>query len=331
MDVAFARLNQLVFGYWHAQTLFVLTEAGIFDHLADGPRPAAELATLSSLDPGGAEALLDAGVALGLLRKRDDRYTPTELSSRFLSGSSPESLSQWVLVMGRWFTPWAGLRRCLEIGRSAEPQGSRITEEYDYLSNFIMGMHEYAARSSDSVAETIELPEARTLVDVGGGAGTYSIALCRKYGALSAVVVDQEPVLALTHEAVSHAGLLHRIRFEADDYRTAAFGRDADAILFSNVLHQESRGVGLGMLQRARAALRRNGKVIVHGHFLNEDRVSPVFATLHNLSARVLWDGGHSYTRAEMKGLIEESGFGDVRILPVEKSATTVLVGTPVR
>jgi hypothetical protein len=327
MDIAFARLTQLAFGYWHAQTLFTLTDAGVFDQVRDCPRSAAEIGELCGLEAAGAEALLDAGVALGLLQKRDGSYAPTELSARFLTASSPESLARWVRVMGRWFGPWADLRRCLELGRPVDSQAPRLVEDPGYLEAFILGMHEYAARSSDAVAAAIELPGATTLVDVGGGAGTYSVALCTKYPALSAVVVDQAPVLPIARELVSRAGLAHRISLRPGDYRTDAFGRAVDAVLFSNVLHQESRPVGLGMLERARVALREGGKVVVHGHFLDEDRASPVFATLHNLSARVLWEGGHSYTKTEMTALVREAGFGDIGVWQVAGSATTVIVG----
>ncbi len=329
MDIHFARLNQLAFGYWHAQTLFTLTQAGVFDRLQDEALDAAEIARACGLDADAGTALFDAGVALGLLRKGDTgRYENSELSRALLLSEQAGSLANWVRVMGRWVAPWTTVGEALRAGHAVDPQSPKIVGDAAYLEEFILGMHEYAARSSDAVAAAIDLGAARRLVDVGGGGGSYSIALCRRYPQLESVVLDLEPVLAITRRIVESAGLAQRVHTQRCDYRASAFGDGVDAVLLSNVLHQESREVGLDMLRRAFAALRPAGRVIVHGHFLDENRTSPVFATLHNLSARTLWEGGHSYTAAEMSALLEEAGFPDPRVTAVAASATKVIAGT---
>src|SRR2546427_5405406 len=98
-----------------------------------------------------------------------------------------------------------------------------MIEDRAYLEAFILGMHEYAAGSSDAVAAAIELEGAELLLDVGGGGGTYSIACCRKYPDLSAVILDQPPVLEIAANVAAASGLSDRISVRADDYRTADF------------------------------------------------------------------------------------------------------------
>lgn len=328
MDIHFSRLNQLAFGYWHAQTLFALTQAGVFDRLHDGAGDARALAQACGLDADAGTALLDAGVALGLLRKSDDgRYDNTEMARALLVSGQPGSLANWVRVMGRWVRPWTTLGEAIRSGRSVDLQSPKIVQDPAYLEEFILGMHEYAARSSDAVAAAMDLGTAQRLVDVGGGGGSYSIALCRRHPQLESVVLDLEPVLAITRRIVESAGLAQQVHTQRCDYRGSAFGDGVDAVLLSNVLHQEARDVGLDMLQRALVALKPGGRVVVHGHFLDEKRTAPVFATLHNLSARTLWEGGHSYTAAEMCTLVGEAGFGDVRVTAVAQSATHLVTG----
>jgi hypothetical protein len=99
-------------------------------------------------------------------------------------------------------------------------------------------------------------------------------------------------------------------------------------VLFSNVLHQEAPEVCISMLQRGSDALKKRGRVLVHGHFLDENRTSPFFTTLHNLSAYALWSGGRSYTVAEMSGLMAEAGFSNICPIALKDSATTVIEGT---
>ena len=47
------------------------------------------------------------------------------------------------------------------------------------MRDFILGMHQFAARSGPQFAEALKDLPVRRLIDVGGGAGTYSIALRR--------------------------------------------------------------------------------------------------------------------------------------------------------
>ena len=328
MDINFARLNQLAFGYWHAQTLFALTQAGVFDLLRERGKSISEIARSCALDPEAGLALVDAGVALGLLRKADDgQYENTGLSRTLLVSGQPGSLVNWVRVMGRWVEPWTTLGKAIQTGHSVDLQSPKIAQDPAYLEEFILGMHEYAARTSADVAAAIDLGQAKRLVDVGGGGGSYSIALCQRYAQLESVVLDMEPVLAITRRIVESVGLSQRIHTQRSDYRTSSFGDGADAVLLSNVLHQESRAVGLDMLRRSFAALKPSGSVIVHGHFLDDTRTSPVFATLHNLSARTLWEGGHSYTAAEMLDLVTEAGFSNATAIAVPQSATKLILG----
>lgn len=330
MDLQFSKLTQLSFGYWHAQPLFALTELKVFEHLAevpaDTPGPTASALCIAlGIHADAGVALLHAGVALGLLKMRDGRLSNSELASRYLVARSPEGLTHWIKVMGRWSEPWTRLTEAVTRGQPVEPQSLRLGQDPAYLRDFILGMHEYARRSSAEVVAHFGLEECQTLIDVGGGAGTFSVAACERVPNLQVTLLDLPPVLEIAKELVNERGLKDRISLQSHDYRLNPFGSHCDALLFSQVLHQESPAVVLDMLHRARLALRPGGKVLIHGHFLDEDRSSPLFVTLHNLSARVLWEGGGSYTGQELVDLLSQAGFERPLLMPVKASATQVL------
>lgn len=328
-DLGMAQINQLAFGYWQSQVLFSAVTAGVFDALASGPRPAKEVGENCGIALDPMVRLLDAGVAMRLLsRSPDGEYANTANAQRLLTSASPESIVRWTRVMARWYEPWGDMMRALRDGDPVEDRRLRLADDPQYVADFILGMHQFNARSADTLAGSIEQRGARTLVDVGGGAGTYSIAFCRAWDDLRCQVIDLEAVVPLARETIEATGLAERIGVRVGDYYQDAFGAgDVDVVLLSNVLHQESPRVCVDMLRRARAALADGGRVLVHGHFLDEARTSPAFTTLHNLSALVLWDGGRSYTAAEMTALMEEAGLADVRELPAPEASAKLLIG----
>ncbi|WP_165975701.1 methyltransferase [Actinomadura rubrisoli] len=352
VDIAFSRVTQLAIGYWQAKVLFTLNAAGVFARLGEEPRPLAEVS--GGTDPEALTALLDAGVALGLVtRAAPGAYTSTELTRRFLDPASPESLADWVGTMGAWCRPWGRLDEWLRdpgLLDDVAATGAGGADE----RGFVLGMHQYAARTADAVASAIDLPGGRAqiadatggtrttdagggasaadagggtrIADVGGGAGTYSFALCRRDPGLTSVVLDRPSVLPITLECAAGAGLDARVAVAGCDYRTDSFGSGLDAVLLSNVLHQEAPDTVVSMLERGRAALRPGGRVIVHGHFLEESRTAPMFSTLHNISAMLLWGAGRGYTVEEMLALIDRARLDVERVTPVPESRTTVIV-----
>ncbi len=324
MDLTFMAFSRLAFGHWEGQPLYAVAELRLADCLQT-PMTSAELATRLSLPQEPLERLLDCAVAQKLLTCEGQHYTNTELSRRFLTKASEESLLSWLRVMDRWKTPWASLSNAVRQGHAVDNQAKWLGEDPQFMRDFILGMHQFASRSATQFAQALDGLPIEHLVDVGGGAGTYSIALCVARPHARATVLDLPAVLEITHQTAHAAGVGARVATQVVDYRSDELGSGACAVLFSNVLHQEDEHVCQSMLARAHRALRAGGTLLVQGYFLAQDRRAPVFTTLHNLSALALWDGGRSWTLADLQARIQAAGFTHARILTQEPSGFCLL------
>jgi hypothetical protein len=321
MDMSFMSFSRLAFGHWEGEALYALAELEIPDCLAERPRTSAEVAHALGCHADGIERLLDCAVACRLLECHDGVYCNGDIARRFLTRTSDESLLHWIRVMARWKRPWLELATAVRQGHAVAEQATWLGDDPSFMREFILGMHEFASRSGPRFVDALANLPIGFLVDVGGGAGTYSIALCKARPQTRALVLDLEPVTVITRETVRANGLQERISDAVVDYRRDGFGHaEADALLFSNVLHQESAQVCESMLARAREALRPGGTLLVQGYFLADDRRAPLFTTLHNLSALALWDGGRSWTRSDMAALIARCGYGAPQVLAEDSS-----------
>lgn len=326
-DLELAQVSQLAFGYWHAQVLFAATELGIFDALADRRLTSARLAERCAVPAPRLRRLLDACVGLRLLTRDADGYANAPHTRRLLVTDSPDSLVRWVRVMHRWYGPWGELPTAVRTGSAAEERAARLGDDPAYLEDFILGMHEYNSRSAGSLPASLQREDAAVLLDVGGGAGTHSMAFCRAWPGLTCELIDLPGVTDIARRVIAGEGLSDRITVREGDYYQDRFGQDADVVLLSNVLHQESWDRSVDILRRAAKALRPGGRVLVNGHVLDETRTSPVFTTLHNLSALVLWDGGESRTVEEMEQIMAEAGLSDIAVHPTGEPSARLLVG----
>src|SRR5690349_20627774 len=79
-------------GFMAAKHLFVASELGLFEALADSPATLEALAARTGLTPRAARISADAMVALGLLDRDGDRYRNSPAAAAFLAGGAPGDL-----------------------------------------------------------------------------------------------------------------------------------------------------------------------------------------------------------------------------------------------
>lgn len=322
-------LMQLTLGYWRSQVLFAATRLGVFDALADGPRPADDVAERCGAPAGHMGRLLNACVAVQLLERENGGYRNAPVAQRFLVAGGDQYLGNWVTFMGDFYRAWGGLADAIQTGQPVEDGLARIAAGEDYTRHIILAMHEYAMGPGRELMSRLALPGRRRLLDVGGGAGSYSILLAQHHPDLTAVVFDLPAVVAITREVVASYQLSDRITTQAGNYLEDDLGTGYDAVLLSNMLHQESPETCLRLLRKAAAALVDGGTLIVQLSFLNRDRTGPPWAVLQSLQLLLSYPGGRAYTTDDIQAMLPEAGFGrgDVKKLSLV-AAESLIVAT---
>lgn len=98
-----AAVSQMATGYWVSQAVRAMAVLSLADHLASGPRTAADLAEATGAHAPSLARLLRAQVALGLCgREATERFRLTPLGEA-LRSDVPDSARSFVL----FFTaPW---------------------------------------------------------------------------------------------------------------------------------------------------------------------------------------------------------------------------------
>ena len=233
---------------------------GVFDRLAGGPKTAPELAAEAGCDAHGMTLLVDALVACCYLQPAGDRYRNSRLGD-WLVSRRPQTLANFVLFnYDQW--EWIGhLEEFIQSGRARS-----IHEQLQGLEwrTYLLGLEDLARLSASALASKLKLgPAARRLLDVGGGHGYYSVALCQRYPALRATVIDLEPAAEVGRERVAQAGLSGRIEFRPGNLKDTPFGDNHDVALVLNLLHHLDEPTCRATLRRLHAALAPAGKLVV--------------------------------------------------------------------
>lgn len=307
-------------GYWRSCVLFAANKLEIFTTIGSRTVTADELARELHLDRRGTAKLLDACASLELLEKEGPGYRLSEESRLYLDRSSSLYLGDWVAHWADMLAKgnWQRLDEAVRAGLPVEPaNGSfRFDEKRDPLHNWVIGMHEIGvAGHADLLATAASLNGATSLLDVGGGPGTYSIYLCQKYPGLKATIIDSPEVSMVARKLVRQSDLRDRIQFIHLDFRTHVLGRQFDVVLLSNVLHMCRKADAVAMLKNAADHLAERGRLLVQEWILCDDSAGPELASLFDLHM-LLNPNGDVYRLGELKEMIAECGFDCLETVP---------------
>ena len=247
-----------------ARSLMSATRFGLFEALADGPLPATEVAYGCGTDPRATRILLDTMASLGYVRLAADRYELTAGARKWLLRDSPQSLRDSLLFRYQEWDWIARLDDFVRDGRPLELHGSREmdTEEWELYQR---GMASIARLGAAETARRVPVPAgARDLLDIGGSHGLHSVALCRRYPDLRAVVLDLPSAVEHAAPILAREALRERAAERvthrpgdalADDLGEAAW----DVVLLSNLAHHFDAETNRGLARRVARALRPGG------------------------------------------------------------------------
>ena len=180
-----------------------------------------------------------------------------------------------------------------------------------------------ASGSRAGLAKRLELGDAKTLLDLGGGAGTNAIAFCAAYPQLRAVVFDLPQTLKVTERTVKEAGLEVRIMLQAGDFNADPLGGPYDVVLMSDILHYQGPEANAALVKKCFAHLKTGGCLIIKDRFLDDSGTAPAWVTAFAVHILVNTEKGRCYKVAEAANWMEAAGFQSV----TELEQTAVVEG----
>jgi ubiquinone/menaquinone biosynthesis C-methylase UbiE len=210
-----------------------------------------------------------------------------------------------------------------------------LKDKPEFVRHYIQGMVEIGKDVSRKMAEIIDASSARDMLDVGGGAGQFSLALLERNPNLRSVVLDLPETLAFTRRYAAESPDGGKVSFRAGDYRKVDFGRNCyDLVLMSHITHDEGADENRALVRKAYRALRPGGRLVVHDFMVNRDRTGPHFPALFSLHVASYTESGRTYSEAEYAEWMRREGFSVSRtasLFPMMANSTRVIVGTKKR
>jgi len=297
-----------VYNFRQARVLLTAFELGVFTNLGTGWKTSSEVSIDLKTEARATDRLMDALCAMGYLKKKNQKFSNTPLTARFLVKGKPDYMAGLMHSAGLWKT-WSTLTDAVRAGTSVIGHGPANNGGMSWVEAFIAAMHMRACKTAPAIIKQFNLKNVRKVLDLGGGSGAYSMAFARAKKDIRVVVFDLPAVTPLTRRYVGEEMLSEQIQTVDGDYTVDSFGHGFDMVFLSAIIHSNSVEINRMLFKKAFDALNNNGKLVIQDHIMSEDRTTPLAGALFSLNMLVGTKAGDTFTESEISNWMKEAGF----------------------
>ena len=301
-------------GYQKAVLLFAAADLDIFTTLSKKPMTAEALCAELDTDYRAASVLLDALVALELLKKQNNEYSVTPTAADLLCETKPQSVLPMVRHQANCLRRWAQLPQITKSGKPAELSPSIRGEAADNAA-FIGAMENVSRPVADQIVEKLQPFSFRHLLDIGAASGTWTIAFLNAHPQASATLFDLPDVIPMAKKRIDQARLSRRVKFVPGDFYSDDLPPGADFAWLSAIAHQNSRSQNRELFAKICRALQPRGTLVIRDIVMEESRTQPPAGALFAVNMLVATQGGGTYTFEEYRSDLLTAGFKNVTLI----------------
>ena len=321
-------IREIARSFWYSAILRAGIKLDAFNLLEVGPLSPEALSERIDADPKYIHAFLDTCVVLGLVEKRDGLYANAPVTTEHLVKGKAGYVGDHALHHTNTWTSWGRLDEIIREGDTMPPFETGFVDPPTYWNNYMLGQHNRAMTGQGrQLVENVDLAGRQRMIDLGGGAASYSIALCKAYTELESVVVDQKEPVELARGIVEDNGLQDRIGFVEGDFFEIDLGGPYDVALISGVILIKPDEDCRRLFKLAHDIMAPGGIVIVQDYMrLENTEARSRLDALEHLYVMVAFESGASDREGEeVVSWLEDTGFVNAKIVPLPTQLGLVL------
>jgi predicted O-methyltransferase YrrM len=307
-------LLELCRSYQRSQPLLAAAEIGLFETLADNGKAASRVAEALGTDPRATELLLNALSALGVLDKSGDTFSIPPALAPLLLGSDETSVLPMIRHHATCAHRWDTLADVVRTGRHVHDTSPTPQSETARRA-FIQAMHVVGREVADGIVAAMRPERFRRALDVGGGSGTYTLALLRAVPEMKVTLFDLPSVVDMARERLQKSGLVDRVEITAGDFYVDPLPDGHNLVLLSAIIHQNSPAQNRALYESCLGALVPGGSLVIRDILMDDTHTEPPGGALFALNMLVATEGGGTYSYEEIRSDLESVGFVDVELI----------------
>jgi len=314
---SFKQFREVVYGFRVSRVIFSALDLDLFNTMGSLVWTIAQLSKHMQASSRGVEILCRNLASTGLLVKSQAGYQTSSFARRYLQKTSGEFRGDYLTLMQRQWKEWSHLT---EVITSGIPVDSQEPETTEYRRSFSWAMHHRSQEPAQQVAKQVSMKTARSLLDLGGGPGTYALAFLKTNPQLQATVMDRPAALEVAQTLAKQASVESRLSLQAGNFIEDKIHGTYDIVWYSNVLHIYSPSENLKVFRKIKRALKPGGRLLIQDTFLKDSQgLRPLETNLFAVTMLLYTDTGNTYPLQDVRAWLHKAGLNRTRVINLKK------------
>jgi len=301
----------------------------VFDAVDLGFRAPDEVARECGIQPKAAELLLNALVSFKLLIKDEKGFSTTEEAHYYLVSTSPLYTGTYLEMRPKFQEAWQNLENVLKSGKPFSEVNKEETAQ-KFFPQLAAALFPLNYAYSQKLADFLKVEERRQktrVLDLACGSAIWSIPLARENKNVHVDGLDFPPVLEVAKSFTEKSGVANQYSYLSGNWQDVALEENAyDFVVLGHILHSEGKERSKEMLSYVHRALKNDGTLVVAEFLVDETRTGPIWPAMFALHMYLLTTDGCVFSQDELKKMLSETGFKNIRPLPLEPQDASVII-----
>ncbi len=301
-----------------------LRNLGILEYLLKNRRKGALISTIAEdlkLSDYGVKVLLEAGISMEMVMVKDDKFYLTKTGYFILSDELTRINMDFTQDVN-----YLGMNN-LEVSiKNGKPEGLKVFGNwptvYEALADLPENVreswfafdHYYSDYAFPEVLEHISKRSPKSILDVGGNTGKFSIFCASHLNDINMTILDLPGQINDANKNIEKENLSDRISTHALNLldNSIPFPKGHDIIWMSQFLDCFSQEEILGLLKRSHDALDENGSLYILETYWDMQEFEASTYSLHATSlyfTAIANGNSQMYHSDDMKNLLSKSNF----------------------
>jgi SAM-dependent methyltransferase len=310
-------------GFHAGKCLFVADKLGIFEALRDGPASLAGLSRQLAIPERTLRIMADALVTLGFLSHVSEGYANSPTAAAFLAGGpGPDMRPVLQMWDGVVYKQWAYLEDSIRKDRQMYGYQDFTPEEQVLFSRGVSALTMGSARA---LATNYDFSNHRSMLDLGGGTGSFVLAARQQNPALAVSLFELAKTAAAVRAELARTPGGADVKIVEGDFFVDPIPQGHDVFLFANVTHLLLPENNIKLLRRVREAAAPGARVLLVDFWMNPARTEPPFAALLAAEFQIVSGQGDVYSVEMGFSWLTEAGFRPVMHQPFGGPASLIV------
>jgi ubiquinone/menaquinone biosynthesis C-methylase UbiE len=300
---------------WAARNAMVIAsgvDLEVFTHIAEGKNTVTQLVDATKASKRGLEMLLNALVAIGYLNKSGDRYGLEPISEAFLIKNKQPYLGAFAEETKLTWQKWSNLTEVVKSGKPLLAVDAE-SDAREFFPKLVSGIFPVSFHAASVVAKSLteqQRNSIKNILDVAAGSGAWSLAFAQTIPEAQITAADYEEVIPITRQFADRFRLADRYDYIQGNLRELDFGhKKYDLVILGHIIHSEGAEWGKKLIEKASAALKDGGMILIADMVPNDERTAPSLPLVFALNMLIHTEQGDVFTMKEYNEWLKGAGF----------------------